>query len=106
MPGLTRPNFARFCAVSSSRWARTQALASIADHAICDDRREHDRLAGPVGATPSVLPCSRAREAALDEEFLAGAKQHGAALTAPRRDAADARLRPACCARVAGRRVR
>ena len=29
MSGATRPNFARFCAVNSSRWARMQALASL-----------------------------------------------------------------------------
>ncbi|SLN78106.1 hypothetical protein ROA7023_04760 [Roseisalinus antarcticus] len=53
--GTTRWNLARFCAVSSSRWANTQALAPspiispVTAESIMD-------LPAPVGATPSVLP--------------------------------------------------
>ena len=43
--GTTRPNLVRFCAVSSSRWARTQALALAALDDLAGDRREHDRFA-------------------------------------------------------------
>ena len=56
MPGFTRENLLWFCAVSSSRWASTQALASawaINSPAVPERQMV---LPAPVGATPSVLP--------------------------------------------------
>ncbi|MEG9883055.1 MAG: hypothetical protein V6Z86_00250 [Hyphomicrobiales bacterium] len=54
-PGTTRWNLARFCAVNSSRWASTQALAPspIISPVTAESMMV---LPAPVGATPSVLP--------------------------------------------------
>src|SRR5690606_20778201 len=54
-PGTTRWNLARFCAVSSSRWASTQALAPSLIFAPVT-AESMMVLPAPVGATPSVLP--------------------------------------------------
>ena len=56
--GLTLANLRTFWAVSSSRWASTQALASL-PASIRPTTPESIRVFPlPVGATPSVLPCS------------------------------------------------
>jgi hypothetical protein len=56
MPGATRPNFARFCAVNSSRWARMQALASLPSRDLATTADRAIVLPKPVEAILRVLP--------------------------------------------------
>ena len=79
-PGLTRWNLAWFCAVSSSRCASTQAFASSSPSALPTTADSMMVLPAPVGATPSVSPCSSsAAQAALDEHPLPGTEEHAGA---------------------------
>ena len=55
-PGFTRANFARFCSVSSSRCASTQAFASPPPSSAPVTAESMMVLPDPVGATPRVLP--------------------------------------------------
>jgi hypothetical protein len=56
-PGLTRWNLAWFCAVSSSRCASTQALASSLPSALPITAESMTVFPQPVGPTPRVSPC-------------------------------------------------
>src|SRR5690606_34106566 len=62
MRGSTRPDLLGSCAVSSSRWASTQALAPVLFGVSPTMRPTTPEsmivLPAPVGATPRVFPCS------------------------------------------------
>ena len=56
--GLILANLRMFWAVSSSRWASTQALAALSASIRPIVPESINVFPDPVGATPSVLPCS------------------------------------------------
>ena len=114
--GLTRANLARFCAVSSSRWASTQALAALSPISWPATADSMIVLPAPVGRDAErVAVVVERSEAALDEGGLAGAEHawrpsslRPGGTDRERRRPAAARLRPAqgYCGRGRRRRLR